>query len=183
MGFSRIRGGGMVAKGGQRLLTGDWCVTKSTRLDWFRLSSLAAAICIIGAGIFGHLSDSKLGRKGSLTMVCILNVIFGLLTSISPGYWTYVLLRLLTGFSTRTHWPNQTRHCRHVHLLLLLRRDSPSLRHCLHIPIMAFSLHRFFHTLPPLHLRVPSLVPHPRSNRPSHEGYAQHRHIKRQTPP
>nr|XP_043620125.1 organic cation/carnitine transporter 4-like [Erigeron canadensis] len=53
-----------------------------------------------GAGIFGHLSDSKLGRKGSLVTVCILNSIFGLLTSISPNYWTYVFLRLLTGLST-----------------------------------------------------------------------------------
>lgn len=55
---------------------------------------------MIGAGIFGHLSDSKLGRKGSLTAVCILNAVFGLLTSLSPNYLTYVLLRLLTGFST-----------------------------------------------------------------------------------
>ncbi|CAI9295190.1 unnamed protein product [Lactuca saligna] len=56
--------------------------------------------CMIGAGIFGHLSDSKLGRKGSLTIVCSLSFVFGLLTSISPNYWTYVLLRVLTGFST-----------------------------------------------------------------------------------
>lgn len=56
--------------------------------------------CMIGAGIFGHLSDSKLGRKGSLTVVCILNAFFGLLTSLSPNYLTYVLLRFLTGFST-----------------------------------------------------------------------------------
>ncbi|KAL7582231.1 organic cation/carnitine transporter 4 [Lactuca sativa] len=56
--------------------------------------------CMIGAGIFGHLSDSKLGRKGSLTVVCILNAIFGLLTSLSPNYLTYVILRILTGFST-----------------------------------------------------------------------------------
>ncbi|KAK1418054.1 hypothetical protein QVD17_27191 [Tagetes erecta] len=56
--------------------------------------------CMIGAGIFGHLSDSKLGRRGSLTVVCILNGIFGLLTSLSPNYLTYVLLRVLTGFST-----------------------------------------------------------------------------------
>ncbi|KAI3753857.1 hypothetical protein L2E82_25921 [Cichorium intybus] len=56
--------------------------------------------CMIGAGIFGHLSDSKLGRKGSLTIVCILSFVFGVLTSISPNYWTYVLLRVLTGFSS-----------------------------------------------------------------------------------
>ncbi|XP_076929035.1 organic cation/carnitine transporter 4-like [Bidens hawaiensis] len=56
--------------------------------------------CMIGAGLFGHLSDSKLGRKGSLSVVCILNAVFGLLTSLSPNYLTYVLLRVLTGFST-----------------------------------------------------------------------------------
>ncbi|KAL5737839.1 hypothetical protein ACOSP7_030600 [Xanthoceras sorbifolium] len=56
--------------------------------------------CLIGAGVFGHLSDSKLGRKGSLTIVCILNAIFGCLTALSPNYLTYLLLRVLTGFST-----------------------------------------------------------------------------------
>ncbi|MBA0705559.1 hypothetical protein Golax_017744 [Gossypium laxum] len=53
-----------------------------------------------GAGVFGHLSDSKLGRKGSLTAVCILNAIFGCLTSLAPDYSTYLLLRFVTGFST-----------------------------------------------------------------------------------
>ncbi|RVW37264.1 Organic cation/carnitine transporter 4 [Vitis vinifera] len=53
-----------------------------------------------GAGVFGHLSDSFLGRKGSLTVVCILNAVFGCLTALSPGFWAYALLRLLTGFST-----------------------------------------------------------------------------------
>lgn len=33
-------------------------------------------------------------------MVCILNTIFGTLTALSPTYWSYVLLRLLTGCST-----------------------------------------------------------------------------------
>lgn len=56
--------------------------------------------CMIGAGVFGHLSDSKLGRKGSLTVVCILNALFGCLTALSPNYWIYALFRLLTGFST-----------------------------------------------------------------------------------
>ncbi|KAI3457018.1 hypothetical protein Pfo_013681 [Paulownia fortunei] len=56
--------------------------------------------CMIGAGVFGHLSDSKLGRKGSLLVVCILNSIFGCLTALSQDYWTYTLFRLLTGFST-----------------------------------------------------------------------------------
>ncbi|XP_038905783.1 organic cation/carnitine transporter 4-like [Benincasa hispida] len=56
--------------------------------------------CMIGAGVFGHLSDSKLGRKGSLTVVCILNAIFGTATAFSPNYYIYTLLRFLTGFST-----------------------------------------------------------------------------------
>ncbi|CAN8258633.1 unnamed protein product [Cochlearia groenlandica] len=55
---------------------------------------------MIGAGVFGHLSDSKLGRKGSLTIVCIINAIFGIATAFSPNYWIYVALRFLTGFST-----------------------------------------------------------------------------------
>lgn len=50
--------------------------------------------------MFGHLSDSFLGRKGSLQVVCILNASFGLLTSLAPSYWAYAALRLLTGFST-----------------------------------------------------------------------------------
>ncbi|KAH6756775.1 organic cation/carnitine transporter4 [Perilla frutescens var. hirtella] len=64
------------------------------------VQSLFFGGCMIGAGIFGHLSDSKLGRKGSLLVVCILNAIFGCLTALSPNYFTYALLRLLTGCST-----------------------------------------------------------------------------------
>ncbi|KAG0469622.1 hypothetical protein HPP92_016322 [Vanilla planifolia] len=56
--------------------------------------------CMIGAGVFGHLSDSFLGRKGSLTIVCVLNAITGLLTSLSQTYWVYAGLRFLTGFGT-----------------------------------------------------------------------------------
>ncbi|XLT39722.1 hypothetical protein HN873_071014 [Arachis hypogaea] len=37
------------------------------------------------AGIFSHLSDSFLGRKGSLMVVCALNAIFGCLTGFSTG--------------------------------------------------------------------------------------------------
>jgi OCT family organic cation transporter-like MFS transporter 4/5 len=64
------------------------------------VQALFFAGCMIGAGVFGHLSDSKLGRKGSLTVVCIINAIFGIATAFSPNYWTYVVLRFLTGFST-----------------------------------------------------------------------------------
>ncbi|KAF5730597.1 hypothetical protein HS088_TW19G00189 [Tripterygium wilfordii] len=56
--------------------------------------------CMVGAGVFGHLSDTKLGRKGSLTVVCILNALFGFSTAFSQTYWEYLLLRILTGFST-----------------------------------------------------------------------------------
>ncbi|XP_027343999.1 organic cation/carnitine transporter 4-like [Abrus precatorius] len=55
---------------------------------------------MIGAGVFGHLSDSFLGRKRTLGVVCTLNAIFGCLTPLTHNYFTYVLLRLLTGFST-----------------------------------------------------------------------------------
>lgn len=82
----------------------------STVSDWglicgdkFKVGLVQAVFffgCMIGAGTFGHLSDSSLGRKGSLTVVCALNTIFGCLTALSPNYWIYVLLRLLTGFSS-----------------------------------------------------------------------------------
>uniref|UniRef100_A0ACD5UEL1 Uncharacterized protein n=1 Tax=Avena sativa TaxID=4498 RepID=A0ACD5UEL1_AVESA len=54
---------------------------------------------MIGAGVFGHLSDSFLGRKGALQVTCFLNAVFGLLTALSPSYWAYAALRLLSGFS------------------------------------------------------------------------------------
>ncbi|XP_021725972.1 organic cation/carnitine transporter 4-like isoform X1 [Chenopodium quinoa] len=53
-----------------------------------------------GAGIFGHLSDSSLGRKGSLTIICLLNGILGCLTAFSPNYAIYTLLRFLSGLGT-----------------------------------------------------------------------------------
>ncbi|KAL9277784.1 hypothetical protein ACSQ67_024992 [Phaseolus vulgaris] len=71
--------------------------------DKFKVGLVQAVFfagCMIGAGIFGHLSDSSLGRKGSLTVVCALNTLFGCLTALSPNYWIYALLRLLTGFSS-----------------------------------------------------------------------------------
>ncbi|CAH9119827.1 unnamed protein product [Cuscuta epithymum] len=64
------------------------------------VQALFFAGCMLGAGIFGHLSDSRLGRKRTLTIVCILNAIFGCLTALSPNYYVYVLFRLLSGFST-----------------------------------------------------------------------------------
>ncbi|XP_057539582.1 organic cation/carnitine transporter 4 isoform X1 [Amaranthus tricolor] len=56
--------------------------------------------CMIGAGIFGHLSDSSLGRKGSLTTICLLNGILGCLTALSPNYLVYTFLRFLSGLGT-----------------------------------------------------------------------------------
>lgn len=41
-----------------------------------------------------------MGRKGTLTIVCIMNAIFGCLTAFSPNYYIYVLFRLISGFST-----------------------------------------------------------------------------------
>ncbi|RDY13172.1 Organic cation/carnitine transporter 4, partial [Mucuna pruriens] len=58
-----------------------------------------ARLVVRRAVVFGHLSDSFLGRKRTLAVVCALNAIFGCLTALSPNYWIYLLLRLLTGFS------------------------------------------------------------------------------------
>ncbi|XP_057528400.1 organic cation/carnitine transporter 4-like [Amaranthus tricolor] len=56
--------------------------------------------CMMGAGIFGHLSDSSIGRKGSLTIACLLNGILGCLTALSPNYTIYTLLRFLCGLGS-----------------------------------------------------------------------------------
>ncbi|TKY66663.1 Organic cation/carnitine transporter 4 [Spatholobus suberectus] len=90
---------------------GSWeWVGSSTVTEWglfcgdkFKIGLVQAVFfggCMIGAGIFGHLSDSFLGRKGSLTVVCALNTVFGTLTALSPSYSSYVFFRLLTGCST-----------------------------------------------------------------------------------
>ncbi|KAG0469844.1 hypothetical protein HPP92_016544 [Vanilla planifolia] len=55
---------------------------------------------MIGAAIFGHLSDTFLGRKGALTLSSSLNATFGILTAFSPAFWSYAALRFLTGLST-----------------------------------------------------------------------------------
>ncbi|KAG7015228.1 Organic cation/carnitine transporter 4, partial [Cucurbita argyrosperma subsp. argyrosperma] len=55
---------------------------------------------MMGSAIFGYLSNSALGRKRTLALVSSLNATFGLLTAASPYYWTYVLLRFLTGISS-----------------------------------------------------------------------------------
>lgn len=78
----------------------EWGLVCGEKYKVGLVQSLFFGGCMIGAGIFGHLSDSVLGRKGSLTVVCILNAVFGILTALSPDYYTYALLRLLTGFST-----------------------------------------------------------------------------------
>uniref|UniRef100_M1BP11 Organic cation transporter n=2 Tax=Solanum tuberosum TaxID=4113 RepID=M1BP11_SOLTU len=64
------------------------------------VQSIFFAGCMVGAGVTGHLSDSKFGRKGTLAIICILNAIFGILTAFSSNYWTYALFRFLSGFST-----------------------------------------------------------------------------------
>ncbi|XP_057740952.1 organic cation/carnitine transporter 4-like [Arachis stenosperma] len=78
----------------------EWGLICGDKFKVGLVQALFFAGCMVGAGIFGHLSDSFLGRKGSLMMVCALNAIFGCLTAFSPNYWIYVILRFLTGFST-----------------------------------------------------------------------------------
>ncbi|KAJ6853400.1 organic cation/carnitine transporter 4 [Iris pallida] len=92
------RRGPAAAAGGRRWA--EWGLVCGERYKVGLVQAGFFAGCMIGAGVFGHLSDSFLGRKGSLTIVCVLNTVFGLLTSLSPSYWAYAALRLLTGFST-----------------------------------------------------------------------------------
>ncbi|KAJ4763574.1 Organic cation/carnitine transporter 4 [Rhynchospora pubera] len=81
-------------------IVAEWGLVCGEKYKVGLVQAVFFAGCMVGAGVFGHLSDSSLGRKGSLTVVCALNTIFGLLTSIAPSYWVYTLLRFLTGFST-----------------------------------------------------------------------------------
>ncbi|MCO5614316.1 hypothetical protein L7F22_068594 [Adiantum nelumboides] len=53
--------------------------------------------CLLGAGTFGHLSDSRLGRRGAFMLACMLNAVCGMLTAASPTYWVYILMRAGTG--------------------------------------------------------------------------------------
>lgn len=77
----------------------EWGLVCGQRYKVGLAQAVFFAGCMIGAGVFGHLSDSFLGRKGALQVVCVLNAAFGLLTALSPNYWAYAALRLLTGFS------------------------------------------------------------------------------------
>jgi len=81
----------------------------------------------------------------------------------------------------RTNRPNQTWYSGYVHLLLLLRWHCTSLRHRLHLPNMALSIHSFLHPLLPLHhpcpslyLRVSKMVPHSWQSYRSHETHVHH---------
>lgn len=53
-----------------------------------------------GAGLFGNLSDSKLGRKRALALACSLTTILGMSTVAAPNYWVYLTIRTLTGIAT-----------------------------------------------------------------------------------
>ncbi|OEL28645.1 Organic cation/carnitine transporter 4 [Dichanthelium oligosanthes] len=88
------------ADGAASSTVAEWGLVCGERYKVGLAQAVFFAGCMIGAGVFGHLSDSFLGRKGSLQVVCVLNAAFGLLTALSPNYWAYAALRLLTGFST-----------------------------------------------------------------------------------
>ncbi|KAH7672160.1 Major facilitator sugar transporter-like protein [Dioscorea alata] len=55
---------------------------------------------LFGSGIFGHLSDSFLGRKRALALACAMGATFCFLTSLSPSFHFYTLFRFLTGVGT-----------------------------------------------------------------------------------
>lgn len=78
----------------------EWGLVCSERFKVGLVQSAFFAGCMIGCGLFGHLSDSFLGRKGTLTTLCVMAAVFGSLTAASPSYIAYVALSFLTGFST-----------------------------------------------------------------------------------
>jgi OCT family organic cation transporter-like MFS transporter 4/5 len=50
-----------------------------------------------GAGMFGHFSDSRAGRKGALLLACACTGVTGMVTASAQDYWVYVGCRWLTG--------------------------------------------------------------------------------------
>ncbi|KAJ0984450.1 hypothetical protein J5N97_002806 [Dioscorea zingiberensis] len=87
--------------GGRRTSTvAEWGLVCKAKYKVGMAQSAFFAGSMLGAGIFGHLSDSFLGRKGTLTLVCAMNATFGFLTSLSPSLYIYAFLRFLTGLST-----------------------------------------------------------------------------------
>ncbi|RDX93225.1 Organic cation/carnitine transporter 1, partial [Mucuna pruriens] len=52
-----------------------------------------------GSGVYGHLSDSWLGRKRTVQVSCILTSITAFATSMSPNIWSYALFRFTNGFA------------------------------------------------------------------------------------
>ncbi|KAL6650677.1 hypothetical protein ACP70R_009602 [Stipagrostis hirtigluma subsp. patula] len=87
------------AGGASSSTVAEWGLVCGERYKVGLVQSVFFVGSMIGAGVFGHLSDSFLGRKGSLQVACVLSAAFGLLTALSPNYWVYAVLRLLTGFS------------------------------------------------------------------------------------
>ncbi|KAH7672168.1 Major facilitator sugar transporter-like protein [Dioscorea alata] len=78
----------------------EWGLVCDSKYKVGLVQSAFFAGSMVGAGIFGHLSDNFLGRKGTLTLTCIINTISGILTSFSPSYGVYMALRFITGIST-----------------------------------------------------------------------------------
>ncbi|KAH7672164.1 Major facilitator sugar transporter-like protein [Dioscorea alata] len=86
--------------GGRRISTvAEWGLVCKNKYMIGMAQSAFFAGSMIGAGIFGHLSDSFLGRKGTLTLVCAMNATVGFLTSLAPSFYFYTFLRFLTGIS------------------------------------------------------------------------------------
>ncbi|XP_047180846.1 organic cation/carnitine transporter 1 isoform X2 [Vigna umbellata] len=54
---------------------------------------------LIGSGVYGHLSDTWLGRKRTVQLSCILTSITAFATSLSPNIWTYAFFRFTNGFA------------------------------------------------------------------------------------
>lgn len=54
---------------------------------------------LIGSGVYGHLSDTWLGRKRTVQLSCILTSITAFATSLSPNIWSYAFFRFTNGFA------------------------------------------------------------------------------------
>ncbi|KAJ7537381.1 hypothetical protein O6H91_11G003600 [Diphasiastrum complanatum] len=78
-------------------IVSEWGLTCKDSYKVGLVDSMFFVGAICGAGIFGNLSDSSLGRKGVLRLVCLMSGVAGLATALSPNYWIYLVLRWITG--------------------------------------------------------------------------------------
>eukprot|EP01018_Ginkgo_biloba_P030864 Gb_11984 [translate_table: standard] len=78
----------------------EWSLTCNNKFKAGVPASMFFIGCFIGRSVvLGKMADSYLGRKRTMMLACFLTAITGFLTALSPNFWAYAVLRLISGFS------------------------------------------------------------------------------------